>query len=317
SLEIDENGDGVIDAYLDTNWAALNGETSSINSSNAAILAREVFNAVTGFGSVTSTAGAQFMPLAPFGQLESLGVSGDFGPLEIACNAGGTATVSGSKALPGTFSPNDQLDASFSGCARGGEELWGDMNFVPGSFATTPGDAYLVTGTVVHTNLERTLGGNCFSGSGTFNTSYDFLFTTTGVIDINSSASSFTVNAGGRGQQVSDAAVSAQITVGQPPVTVTRQSSGTVTSEDLDGSFVYQSVVPDVFLVDEDTSTGPFSGELLVTASDNSTMRMVAMDEFNLVLELDADGDSVIDDEIATTWATLGYPGWICGPPQL
>jgi hypothetical protein len=319
TLEIDTNGDGVIDEYVDTTWAALSGQSAStnssatINSSTAPILAREVFNAVTGFGSLTVTAGTKFAPLAPFGQLESLGVSGDFGPMEVACNMSGTATVSGFKATTNTFSANDQLTTIFDVCEHGEEVLSGEMNFTVNSFDQPPGDAYVVTGTVSETDLHRTFGGNCFSGLGTFDTSYDFVFTSTGIIYMDSSTTSFIVSAGGRSQQLSGAMVDAQIMLGEPPLTVTRQSFGSVTSEDLDGRFSYQSVSPDVFLLDESAATGPYSGELMVTAGDNSTMRMVALDEFNVRLELDFNSDSVIDYETTTTWAALAYPGWICG----
>ena len=81
---------------------------------------------------------------------------------------------------------------------------------------------------------------------------------------------------------------------------------------DISGTFSYQSVVPDEFLSDTDSATGPYTGELLVTAADNSSMRMVAVDEFNVRLDLDFNGDGVIDQSIPTTYATLGYGEWFC-----
>ena len=60
-LAIDQNGDGTVDEFIDTTWAELNGREpvtgSAITSENAPILAREICNAVTGFGSLTITAG--------------------------------------------------------------------------------------------------------------------------------------------------------------------------------------------------------------------------------------------------------------------
>ena len=87
--------------------------------------------------------------------------------------------------------------------------------------------------------------------------------------------------------------------------TVTRSSAGALTSAALDGSFNYESIIPDSFLFDTDPNTGPFSGELLVTASDGSTLRIVAVDDTNVRLEIDYDGDSIADTEINTTWAAL------------
>jgi hypothetical protein len=313
TLEIDTDGDGTIDQFIDTSWAALNqqsgptGETSSINTSTAPIIAREVFNAVTGFGSVTVTAGGQFTLNAVFDQVRQQAVSGDFGPLPIDCLASGTATVSGSIAAAGTFSANDRLDATLTDCVRGMEELDGEIDVTVGSFDETPGGAYLVAATATATGLLRYIGGSCYRGNGTFDTSYDLLYSNTGFVSIASSASTFNVWSGGRDQTLGGAAVNAQIDIGQQPVTVTRDSSGTITSEDLTGSFAYQSVIPDVFVLDDNSATGPYSGELRVTAGDGSTMTMVALDEFNLRLDLDFDGDSIIDEQIMTTWATLGY----------
>lgn len=317
-LEIDENGDGTADTFIDTTWSELNGREappvsdSTINSETAPILAREMFNAVTGFGSVTVTAGAQFVPIAPFGQLDAMDVSGGLEALQIACNLSGTATVSGFKAAANTYSSGDTLDARFDACMRGGEKLDGSMSLSIASFDETPGDAYVVSATVVETGLRRVFGGACFDGIGTFDTNYDFMFTTTGLIYANSSSADFNVWAGGRAQQLTGASVSAQITVGQQPVVVTRESSGVMTSPDLAGSFSYLSVIPDEFYADDDGTTGPYAGELLVTATDDSSMRMVAVDEFNLRLDLDYNGDGVVDDTIPTSYATLGYDDFIC-----
>lgn len=317
-LEIDENGDGTVDAFIDTTWAELNGRQappvtdSTINSETAPILAREVFNAVTGFGSVTITAGAQFAPVAVFGQVDAMAVSGNFTALQIPCALSGSATVSGFKAATGTYSNGDSLDATFDACIRGGEKLDGSMGLSISSFAETPADAYVVSATVVESSLRRVFGGGCFSGIGTFDTNYDFMFTSTGFIYANSSTADFNVWAGGRSQQLAGASVSAQIAAGQQPVVVTRESSGVMTSPDLTGSFSYQSIVADEFYSDDDGTTGPYAGELLVTAADNSSMRMVAVDELNVRLDLDFNGDSLIDQSIPTTYATLGYDDFIC-----
>ena len=315
-LEIDQNGDGTVDTFIDTTWAELNGRIpvagSAITSENAPILAREVYNAVTGFGSLTIAAGGQFVPVAPFGVLDTMEVVGTFEALPIDCNLSGTATLSGFKALTNTYSSGDSLDAVFDACTRDGEKLDGSMALSIASFDETPGDAYVVSATVVESGLRRVFGGNCFIGNGTFDTNHDFMFATTGFIQMSSASADFNVWAGGRSQQLAEAGASAQIMVGQLPAVVTRASSGVMTSPELSGSFGYQSVIPDEFYADNDGTTGPYTGELLVTAADNSSMRMVAVDEFNVQLDLDFDGDGAIDQSIPTTYATLGYDDFIC-----
>ena len=189
-LEIDENGDGTVDAFVDTTWAELNGRDpvtgSAITSENAPILAREIYNAVTGFGSLTITAGGQFVPAAPFGLLGTMEVMGAFQALPIGCNLSGTATISGFKAITNTYSSGDSLDATFDACTRGGEKLDGAMALSITSFDETSADAYAITATVVESSLRRVFGGSCFTGVGEFDTNYDFMFMTPGLVQANS-----------------------------------------------------------------------------------------------------------------------------------
>jgi hypothetical protein len=322
-LEIDENGDGTVDTFVDTTWAELNGHepptppppppgTSLIDAETAPILAREVYNAVSGFGYLTIFPGLQFLPVAPLEQLNVMGISSDFGPVMIECDVSGTVTVSGHKALATSFSAGDKLDVIYDLCARPGEKLDGSMEFSIGSFSQMPDSAYVVSGTVAQSGLLRVIGGSCFSGTGTIETNFDYQFLSTGSIHATSSGTNFDVWAGGRSQQLTGASVGYEITSGEPFTLLMRESSGVMTSEDAGGSYSYQSLSPDQFYADEDAATGPFSGELMVTASDGSSMRMVALGELDVRLDLDFDGDAVIDDSILTTYATLAYDDWIC-----
>lgn len=317
TLEIDENGDGVIDEYIDTTWAALTGQSSSddgvaiINTTTAPIVAREAYNAVKGFGSLTVGAGLQFAPDTVFWQIDQLGIAGDFDAIVIDCVLGGTATVSGSKAVPATFSAGDVLIAVFDACGRGDERLDGSLRLTIGSFEGKAGDAYFLTGTAIETGLQRTLD-NCFLGTGSLETTVDFRFTAAPMIFVNNSASSFLVEAGGRGQQLGDAAVNTQIDMTPFGTVVKRASSGSFTSDDVSGVMIYESIVPDEFVLDTSVDTGPFTGDLLVTASDGSSLRLVAVDEFTVRLDIDLDGDSIVDHDITSTWAQLEYPPWTC-----
>jgi hypothetical protein len=320
-LEIDEDGDGIADEFIDTNWDELNGrETpvtgSAINSENAPILAREVYNAVSGFGSLTTAAGRQLLPNTPFAQLNAMQVSGEFGPLDVGCEVSGTASVSGTKSDPMTFSPGDDLNVIYDACDGNAETMLGMMTFSVGSYDAPSESTYAVSGSVVESSLQRVFGATCFTGTGTFDMDFDF-YTTAGVHSRASSTTDFTVSAGGRSQRLTGASVNAEIFYLPVPIMVTRESSGVMTGTDLTGSFRYQSVSPDEFFADEDPATGPYAGELLITAADDSSMRMVAIDEFNLRLDLDYNGDSVIDQSIPTTWATLGYDDMICPQNEL
>jgi hypothetical protein len=313
TLEIDENGDGVMDEYIDTTWAQLTRQESIINTSTALTVATEAYNAAKGFGSVSVIAGLQFATNGIFGQIDQLGISGDFESIVINCPISGTATVSGSKLTATTFSPGDVLDAKYAACARGNGTLDGSLVFTVDSFEKATLDAYMLTGTAVETGLKRTVD-NCFSGTGTFDSMVDYRFTSPPTIYASSSAASFTVEAGGRGQQLADAAVNTQIDMTIIGTVVKRASSGSFTSEEVSGVMTYESIVPDEFVLDTSIDTGPYTGELLVTASDGSSLRLVAVDESTVRFDIDLDGDSIIDHEITSTWAQLEYAPWTCEP---
>jgi len=56
-------------------------------------------------------------------------------------------------------------------------------------------------------------------------------------------------------------------------------------------------------------STGanyPHAGSFTVTATDGSTVTLTALDNTNVQLDLDLDGDSTVDETINTTWVALG-----------
>jgi hypothetical protein len=49
----------------------------------------------------------------------------------------------------------------------------------------------------------------------------------------------------------------------------------------------------------------PYQGALKITASDNSSVTLTAVDSTNVTLGLDKNGDGVIDQTVNTTWAAL------------
>ncbi len=305
TLEVDANGDNVIDQFIDTNWAELNGNTSTINASTAPVIAREVIHAVTGFGSVAISPGSQFVPTAPFGLVKLQAVSGDFGPVDVNCAAAGTAAVSGTIATAGTFGAGDLLTAAFTGCARAGEVLDGSLDVAIATYDELPGDVYLLTATVTETGLARNAGGNTYTGEGVIDVSHDYRYTSQGFTYLGATAMSFTVSQGGVDRLLSDASVNGEIIASAPPVTIVRSSSGSVSSPAIDGDYVYQSLTADTFVFDADPATGPMSGALQVTASDGSILTIFAIDELNVRLEIDYDGNGFSDTMIDTTWAAL------------
>ena len=306
TLEVDENGDGVIDEYIDTNWSELQGVTSTINSSTAPLVAHEAVNVVTGFGSVTVAAGAQFDEGGAFGQIMLMGVSGTFDPIEVACPYGGSAMVSGTIASVGTYGAGDAMVAAFTNCRFLQELLDGPIEFTVASYEQASGDAYLVSGGGTEPCLTRTTGDLSYNGCGDFETTYDGRFTSPSFVYFTATSADFTIAYDGMDRYLSNASVSGEIEFGPDLfVVIRRTSSGSFGGPGLGGRYAYESLVPDTLLYPGNSTIGPHSGELKITAGDGSTLTIVALDTENVRLDVDYDGDGSLDTSITTTWAAL------------
>ena len=243
--------------------------------------------------------------LAADAMLAQQGIVGTFGPTPIACPLLGTATVSGTIASAGIFSPGDQLSAAYDGCTRAADALDGQLDVTISAFEGVPGGNYRVTSTAAHAALERSANAFVMTGTGSLTAIYDQGYSMGGLIEAASTSASFTVSSGGVSRQLSGTAANVRIELGPTPRTVHRAVSGLLTSPEIQGSYGLTSVIPDTFLADTNPATGPFSGELRVTATDNSSVAIVALDAFNVRLAIDLDGDFVIDEQITTTWLNL------------
>ena len=303
-LEVDINADGVIDEYIETTFSELSGELSIINSSTALAVAREVTHASVVFGLQASLPEVLFTLTGPFEQVQQLGVSGEFGPLELACGDTGTAVVSGFVAVAGTFSANDSLSASFSDCFG---LTTGQVDLLVSSFAqeaATMPDAtppFHFIGTMTLTGLEYVAANITYGGSGTLETDYDYqqYF---GPVVVTGSASTFVVAHGDVSNTLSDTSVSLWGSIDGAGGSY----SGQLASDGLDGSYLYETVSGYAWFPWGYQSTGnPYMGELLVTADDGSTVRVVVIDENSIRLDVDFEGDTLVDTTISTTWAEL------------
>jgi len=88
---------------------------------------------------------------------------------------------------------------------------------------------------------------------------------------------------------------------GMTPEAVLVTVEGRVDSAELGGAVDYETPVPVRALGDGD----PYTGEILLTGTDGSNVRIVFNDATSITLEVDENGDGVIDEYIDTTWAAL------------
>jgi hypothetical protein len=117
------------------------------------------------------------------------------------------------------------------------------------------------------------------------------------------SGSSMTIDSNSSSETLSNYASRQTIDAGVQELPYTMTAFGTLDTTELDGIVQYSTPV---------TFTGegfdyPSSGSMLVEGEDSSA-RLTAVDNVDVTIEVDANGDGVIDDTINTTWADLTSP---------
>jgi hypothetical protein len=222
-------------------------------------------------------------------------------PTTFDCLVSGTLTVSGDIADPtlDVLTPGDVMTGTFNSCDDGdGVVVSGTLSMTVEAFS---GDLlmppYSVTVAFSLTNFALTESGETgtINGDGTLSESTpdDVFFTTT----MSGASLSFTDTTGDAGT-VSDFTVTGTEDFNTLEYTV--DSSGTLASVDLGGSVQYVTTTTFEGIADN----YPFIGVMVVTG-DNSTETITVVDSINLTLEIDENGDGIVDQTIPTTWDAL------------
>ena len=106
------------------------------------------------------------------------------------------------------------------------------------------------------------------------------------------------MNGGTTTETVTNFSTSQTVDTSVQPEPYTLSASGTVNSTALSGSVTYTTTV-----TFQGAGGGyPFAGEMLLTGANGATIRLIALDETNVRIETDTDGDGVVDDTEDTTW---------------
>ncbi len=294
-----------VDHYIDTTFARLIGDPSMSNSSTALAIAQEVMHASTGFGMMAALPARQFFDTEPFDQVLDQGLSGNFGPLELACGDSGTAVVSGEIATAGTLTADDTLSANFAGCSGdGGIMATGQLDILVSSFTQEPDDTpdftapFHFIGTAAPQGLETVTPQSLHIGWGTVEIDYNLDYFQ---VAANGFSPLFTVRHMSVNNTITEARVGFAAT---PDFGTATWFEGRLASDRLEGDYSYQTFLSfDVWPGYWDPA--PSIGDLLITAEDGSTVRIVVVDPSNIRLDIDYDGDSFVDDAVMTTWTEL------------
>lgn len=244
-------------------------------------------------GSVNSDVGRDVV-----GKLQSALQKVPFGPEVTDCAVTGTVTLSGDIASPLGLTAGDRINVESANCDDGlGQVTNGRIEFTVSAFS---GDLlqglFQITMDVVLINMQLTTANDMITSNGDTSVTLD----TTGnpLLSTTISGNSINTTTSTRSDTLSNFSTLQTVDVSVMPEPYTLTASGTVDSSELDGVFVYTTPVTFQGV----GSNNPFAGELLITGANGSTVRLIALDDANVRIETDDNGDGTVDSTEDTTW---------------
>jgi hypothetical protein len=246
----------------------------------------------------TPVASAKAAPgaLLKYGQSSYMQVP--VGPETVPCDFGGTVTMTGDIANPLTLSAGDRITLAYAACDDGESVTDGTFamtitafsgDFVSGMFAL--GIAVDVTAFQVATAAETV------TADGDISVTLNALSSPTLAVTL--ASTSLAVGSNGASHELSGFAAAQN--VNQATGEYTFDAGGTIASSVFDGAVNFDTTEAFAGVGVE----YPASGEMLVTGADNGTIRVIALDNVFVRLEIDADGNGTVDAVIDTTWEEL------------
>ena len=223
-----------------------------------------------------------------------------FGPDVFPCAVSGTLTISGDLADPLTLTAGDTFNIDSDACDDGiGETVDGLMSMTVTDFA---GDlflgTYLIAMNATLDALQVTTATDVVSSTGDASVTLDT--TAAPFVSASVGGTSMITSSNASTDTLTNYSTSQTVDAGLIPAPYTLTSSGSVTSSLLADSVNYSTPIQ---FAGSDTDF-PDSGELLVTGN-NSSARLVALDNVNVRIDLDNDGNGSVDEMIMTTWLEL------------
>ncbi len=215
----------------------------------------------------------------------------------------GSFTVTGNIADVNTLTAGDTLTISFSNCSDSGVVINGSMSMtftqVSAGFDGFP--PFTLGINVVLNNFSVNDGGYVATANGDM--SMLLSVDASGNESMQLSGSSLSSSAGGEAELLTNYAYEMQYS-SSGAYSVSLQ--GTLASTKIDGSVSYTTITP--FTGNDFVGSGnPTAGELHITTSaDGSQAWLIAQpDGVNVQIDIDTDGDGIVDDTVMTTWTEL------------
>ncbi len=226
------------------------------------------------------------------------------------CASSGTVTISGDIADPltPTLSPGDFFEIDYDACDEGlGEVIDGVMRLDIESFSGDfLNELFEMTVTLTLRSFQVANGQDVSSSDGDATVSLNTLNAPTVSTSLRGNSMRIDANAASELLTAYASAITAEL--GLVPAPYTMSASGTLDSTRLPGIISYST--PVIFTGFD--AEYPSSGEFLVSGA-NSSLRLIAVDNVNVTIEVDTNGDGTVDETLQTTWAELGVSPGMAG----
>ena len=232
--------------------------------------------------------------------IPALVVQVPFGPLIVDCTSGSIA-LSGDIADPTGLSAGDTIRLVHQACEEGGATVTGVVDAVVDEFTPVAGlpDNYLLGLLMELSDLQVTVG----SSSETSNGDVAVLIDTTNApasLSEEAAGNSMRFDGDNRSDTLRNYATNATYNFDGEVYLFSVITQGTVSSTAIEQPVTYTTPVA----LEGVEGDFPSSGELL-TSGDASSVRIVAVDNINVRLDVDSNGDGEVDVSIETTWTDL------------
>jgi hypothetical protein len=288
--------------------------TFDITSTNGLAATKVAWESVVASGELTDLGGGLPISSAGSGGLSKVSLTRPaglavsviqnvpFGPFESPCASDGSITISGDIADPllSTLTFGDTFTVLSTMCDEGlGEVVDGLIEFTVGDFTgDLAAGTYLLSMDAVVTNLQVMTAADTLTSTGDATVSLDT--SASPFIDASTSGTSMTTDSNASSETISNYRSNQTVDGNQQNLPYTMAASGTLNTTQLEGIVTYSTPV-------EFNGEGvdyPLVGVLLVQGT-NSSARLTAIDNVNVMIELDVNGDGEADQTINTTWVDL------------
>ena len=225
------------------------------------------------------------------------------GPSTIDCAVAGTVLAFGNTFTDGTLSPGDVLTGIFDNCDDGdGLVANGTVNFIVRAFqGDLPSEVYRLTVEATLSSFAVTDSAGTSTGNGTLSVTLDTTASPQVVGQV--SGTNFRISTRGRTYTLFNLSSSVTLDESVIPFDYTEEVSGALAVSGFAGNVDIETVTP----FQGSGGDPPSIGEMLITGANNASVRLVTIDSTNVQLQIDTDGDGIVDETQDSTWAALGF----------